>query len=84
MAADRDLIDTGKEAGSKHGTRQLGEVLADAGLPASDLARQGADQARRTIEHRAQDVMDWIRAHPIKSVLIGTAVGFVLGRMSGR
>ena len=65
-------------------TRQLGEALAEAGLPASDLARRASEDVRQSVEHRADDLMNWIRARPITSVLIGAAVGYFLGRMTGR
>jgi hypothetical protein len=86
MAGIRDLIDTGTEQQSRGepGTRELGEILADAGLPASDLARQAATKARRTVEHRAQDVMDWIRSRPLTSILIGAGLGYLFGRMTRR
>ena len=68
----------------KRTTRQLGEALAEAGLPASDLARRTADEVRESAEHRAEDLMNWINARPMTSVLIGAAVGYVLGRITGR
>ena len=64
--------------------RQLGEALAQASLPASDLARRAANEVRQSVEHRAEVLMGWIRARPITSVLIGAAVGYILGRMTGR
>ena len=68
----------------KRTTKQLGEALAEAGLPASDLARRGAVDLRQTVEHSAEDLVDWIRARPITSVLIGAGVGYLIGRISGR
>ena len=68
----------------KRTAKQLGEALAEAGLPASDLARRATDQVRQSVEHRAEHLMAWIRARPITSVLIGAGVGYLIGRISGR
>jgi ElaB/YqjD/DUF883 family membrane-anchored ribosome-binding protein len=68
----------------KRTTRQLGEALAEAGLPASDLARRATNEVRQSIEHRAEDLINWVRARPITSVLIGAGVGSLIGRISGR
>jgi ElaB/YqjD/DUF883 family membrane-anchored ribosome-binding protein len=68
----------------KRTTRQLGEALAEAGLPASDLARRATDEVRQSVERRVEHLMEWIRARPITSVLIGAGLGYVLGRMSRR
>ena len=68
----------------KRTTRQLGEALAEAGLPASDLARRATDEVRQSVERRVEHLMEWIRARPITSVFIGAGLGYVLGRMSRR
>ena len=46
---------------------------------ASERARQGYDKARKDLDHLSQDVNEYVRDNPGKSVLIAAGVGFLIG-----
>ncbi len=46
---------------------------------AAERARQGYDKARKDIDQLSQDVNEYVRDNPGKSVLIAAGVGFVIG-----
>jgi hypothetical protein len=46
---------------------------------ATDFVQAKAQEARRLAERTTDDVMKFIGARPVASVLIGTAVGYLLG-----
>jgi ElaB/YqjD/DUF883 family membrane-anchored ribosome-binding protein len=66
---------------ARNGSVRLGEALAQAGLPASDLARKAA-AAREIADLKAEAVAGWVRARPISSVLIAAGIGFVIGKLA--
>ena len=66
---------------TQSGTMRLGEALAEAGLPASDLARRPSEDLRAVAGHRAKATLDWVKAHPLASALIAAGAGYVLGRL---
>lgn len=65
----------------REGSVRLGEALAEAGLPASDLARKAA-AAREIADAKAEALAGWVRARPISSVLIAPGLGFVIGKLA--
>jgi ElaB/YqjD/DUF883 family membrane-anchored ribosome-binding protein len=46
---------------------------------AAERARQGYDKARKDLDHLTQDVNEYVRDNPGKSVLIAAGVGFLIG-----
>lgn len=73
---------------AQHEQRQAGDLgrgtgqrsLQEIGTHASAVMRE----TRQLAEVQTEALMHWIRERPVTSVLIGAAVGYVLGRMSGR
>jgi ElaB/YqjD/DUF883 family membrane-anchored ribosome-binding protein len=47
-------------------------------------AREVAREVRQMADVQTEALMAWIRERPMTSVLIGAAVGYVLGRIAGR
>jgi ElaB/YqjD/DUF883 family membrane-anchored ribosome-binding protein len=45
-------------------------------------AAQALRDVREAAEQRAEVLMDWIKRRPLTSVLIGVAVGYLLGRVA--
>ena len=70
------------EAQPGRSTLRLGEALAGAGLPASDLARRDAEEIGENVQHGIETLEEWVKARPLTSVLIGAGVGYVLGRLA--
>ncbi len=46
---------------------------------AAERAKQGYDKARKDLDHLTQDVNEYVRDNPGKSVLIAAGVGFLIG-----
>ena len=46
---------------------------------AAERARHGYDKARKDLDHLTQDVNEYVRDNPGKSVLIAAGVGFLIG-----
>jgi ElaB/YqjD/DUF883 family membrane-anchored ribosome-binding protein len=69
-------------SGTEHG-RSMGhmaESLEETGSPVAATVRD----ARRMAEEQAEALMGWIKNRPLTSVLIGAAVGYLIGRMARR
>jgi len=49
-----------------------------------DFAKEKVERVRDLTEEKAEEVVAWIKYRPITSVLIGAAVGYLLGRFSRR
>jgi len=68
---------------TQRGAMRLGEALAAAGLPASDLARRPPEAENlRDAGDRAKATLDWVKAHPLASALIAAGAGYILGRLA--
>jgi hypothetical protein len=62
------------------GPLQLGEALAQAGLPASDLARK-AKALSEIVDAKTEALAVWVRARPITCVLIAAAIGYFIVKL---
>jgi hypothetical protein len=62
------------------GPLQLGQALAQAGFPASDLARK-AKAVSEIVDVKADELSSWVRARPITSVLIAAALGYFVVKL---
>ncbi len=72
--------------GAAIGRRALSSV-SDVGERYADKAeplRQGVDQARDHVESWADDLSDYVRAHPSRAVMAAVALGFVVGFLTRR
>ena len=79
------------EAGSQHEQKQAGTGLGRSMSRAAESLGEAKDQAvgayqgvRVRAEEQAEALMGWIRHRPLQSVLIGAAIGYLLGRMARR
>jgi|KBSSwiStaDraftv2_1062776.scaffolds.fasta_scaffold6668915_1 ElaB/YqjD/DUF883 family membrane-anchored ribosome-binding protein len=50
----------------------------------SKQAQEVVQQARHVAEAQAEALMSWVKERPLTSVLIGAAIGYVLGRVARR
>ena len=74
----------GKGAGSasskvKEKAGQVSTAAREGYSVAAERARQGYDKARKDLDHLTQDVNEYVRDNPGKSVLIAAGVGFLIG-----
>jgi ElaB/YqjD/DUF883 family membrane-anchored ribosome-binding protein len=58
----------------------MAESLEETGTQVAATARD----ARRMAEEQAEALMSWVKNRPLTSVLIGAAVGYLIGRMARR
>jgi ElaB/YqjD/DUF883 family membrane-anchored ribosome-binding protein len=59
---------------------QTAGSLQEAGTHAKAIVRE----ARQMAEQQTEALMGWIKERPLTSVLIGAAVGYILGRIARR
>lgn len=74
-----------------HGSRsesqsvsQMAASVGDAAGDAADLVKKKAHDVREMADEKAEALATWIKERPITSVLIGAAVGYLLGKMARR
>jgi ElaB/YqjD/DUF883 family membrane-anchored ribosome-binding protein len=75
-----------KQFGGAEGT-ELGRSMNSMAESIEGVGGQTAQalrDIREAAELRAEVLMDWVKQRPLTSVLIGAAVGYVLGRMARR
>jgi hypothetical protein len=60
--------------------RELGEALAQAGIPASNLARK-AKVVSEIMDSKTEALAVWVRARPIACVLIAAAIGYFVVKL---
>jgi hypothetical protein len=66
---------------------QAGGVLHGAGAVAGDVkafAVRKAQAVRGVAEQKTEEVMRFLKARPIESVLVGAAVGYLLGWLASK
>lgn len=75
------MRDGAGRAGSqlKEGAGKASDVAREKYTVAKDNVRQGYDRVTKDIDQLSQDVNEYVRHNPGKSVLIAAAVGFFLG-----
>ena len=77
-------------SGMRDGAGRAGSQIRDGAGRASEMAkekygvakenvRQGYDRVSKDLDHLTEDVNEYVRHNPGKSVLIAAAVGFFLG-----
>jgi ElaB/YqjD/DUF883 family membrane-anchored ribosome-binding protein len=54
--------------------------LQDVGKHAQEVVRE----VRQVAEAQTETLMSWVKERPLTSVLIGAAIGYVLGRLARR
>ncbi len=63
----------------RDGAGRAGEAAKEKYAVAKDNVRQGYDRVSKDMDQLSNDVNDYVRHNPGKSVLIAAAVGFFLG-----
>lgn len=65
----------------RDGADKASQVAKEKYVVAKDNVRQGYDKVSKDMDQLSQDVNEYVRANPGKSVLIAAAVGFFLGAL---
>lgn len=69
----------------REGATKASAVARERYAVARDGVREGYDKVSKDLDHLGEDVNEYVRANPGKSVLIAAGVGFLLGvLMRGR
>src|ERR1041384_7112737 len=63
---------------------KVAESAQDVSKNVADFAAGTIRDVRNVAEDKADKVVDWIKARPVESVLIGVATGFLLGWLTGQ
>ena len=74
---------TGDETLSE-GAARIAESAGDVVKDTVDFAKEKVERVRDLTEGKAEELVGWIKERPITSVLIGVAVGYLLGKFSRR
>ncbi|MBI3431049.1 MAG: hypothetical protein HY018_02405 [Hydrogenophilales bacterium] len=78
--------DTGANAAAEHARRSLDEARASAAELAarsSDTLRVGAARAREAISQTTDQAAQYVRAQPLKSLLMAAAAGAAIALLAG-
>jgi len=66
------------------GAARIAESAGDVVKDTVGFAKEKVERVRDLTEEKAEEVVAWIKHRPITSVLIGVAVGYLLGKFSRR
>ena len=66
------------------GAKGVAASVAEAGGDAAKYVEKKAADVREVAEEKTEELMAWIKGRPVQSVLIGAAIGYLLGRMARR